>query len=340
LFEDVLGGITLCAVVAVLVTSQRAWKTAVAAVIGVVFVLQTIVACQYSLDKEWGERTTLIKDPDIYVREAAFMLRDHSLRSFLTDDDKARFDQVKVWFETGPKSTIFEVLLNRRAPVIALRQAEFFHTREAWHEFIQKVEAAGGQNMYSLCLSADLDNAKRAIAERGLELGQIVPVEFSFFSPRERVRLMFLEIRLPQDAAAREQFENAWLKAAFAAPDYREDIVALNPPSVMHAGEKLDVHLKIKNLGSETWPATGAKDFKYLIDLGNRWIRGNENKEDTRAVMKADLAPGGETELTMTITAPAVPGDYVLEFDMVHEGVTWFKQRGASPLSLNVTVKP
>jgi len=35
-----------------------------------------------------------------------------------------------------------------------------------------------------------------------------------------------------------------------------------------------------------------------------------------------------------------VPGDYVLEFDMVHEGVTWFKQRGARPLSMNVTVTP
>jgi hypothetical protein len=340
LFADVLGGILLCAVVAACATRHRSWKTAVAAVIGAVFVLQTVVACQYSLNKEWGERTTLIKDPDIYAREAAFILRDHSLRSFLTDDEKARFDQVQVWFETGPKSTVFEVLLNRRAPVIALREAEFFHTREAWHQFIQKVEAAGGQNMYSLCFGADLENAKRAIAERGLELGQVVPVEFSFFSPRERVRLMFLGIRLPQDPAAREQFENAWLKAAFAAPDYSEEIVALNPPSVMRAGEKLDVHLKLKNLGSETWPATGTKDFKYLIDLGNRWIRGNENKEDTRAVLKADLPPGGETELMMTITAPSVPGDYVLEFDMVHEGVTWFKGRGGRPLSIDVSVKP
>lgn len=340
LFEDVLGGVTLCVVVAVLASSHRAWKTAAAAVIGVVFVLQTVVACQYNLDKEWGERTTLIKDPDIYASEAGFMLRDHSLRSFLTDDEKARFDQVKVWFETGPKSTIFEVLLNRRAPVIALRQAEFFHTREAWHQFIQKVEAAGGQNMYSLCLSADLENAKRAISERGLELGEVTPVELPFFSPRDRVGLMFLEIRLPQDPAAREQFENAWRKGAFAASDYREQIIASNPPSVMRAGEKLDVHLKLKNLGSENWPAVGEKDFKYQIDMGNRWIRENENKEDNRAVLKGDLPPGGETELTLTITAPPVPGDYVLEFDMVHEGVTWFKQRGARPLSIKVTVTP
>ncbi|HJT66650.1 MAG TPA: NBR1-Ig-like domain-containing protein, partial [Pyrinomonadaceae bacterium] len=340
LFEDVLGGVVLSAVIAVVAAHRRAWQTAVAAVLGAVFVLQSFVGCHYALDKEWGERTTLIKDPDIYARESSFLLRDHSLRSFLTDEEKARFDRVKVWFETGPKTTIFEVLLNRRAPILALRQPEFFHTREAWHEFIRKVEAAGGENMYSLCFSADLENAKHAIADRGLELGEVVPVDVPFFSPRERVGLMSLEIRLPRDPTAREAFENAWRKAAFAASDYREEIVALNPPSSMRPGEKLDVHLKLKNLGSETWHAVGEKDFKYQIDMGNRWIRGTENKEDNRAVLKADLPPGGETELTMTITAPSVPGDYVLEFDMVHEGVTWFKQRGARPLSINVTVTP
>jgi len=56
--------------------------------------------------------------------------------------------------------------------------------------------------------------------------------------------------------------------------------------------------------------------------------------------LQEDLRPGAEAELTMTITAPSQPGDYVLEFDMVHEAVTWFKQRGARPLSINVTVTP
>jgi hypothetical protein len=42
----------------------------------------------------------------------------------------------------------------------------------------------------------------------------------------------------------------------------------------------------------------------------------------------------------LTVTAPSEPGDYTLEIDMVHEGVTWFKQRGARPLSINVTVTP
>jgi hypothetical protein len=245
-----------------------------------------------------------------------------------------------VWFETGPKSTAFEVLLNPRAPVIALRQAEFFHTREAWQEFIRKVQATGGQNMYSLCLSPDLENAKRAVVERGLEVGEVASVDLPFFSPANRIGMMLLEIRMPQSAEAREQFETAWLRAAWAASDYRQEIIALNPPSVMRVGEKLDIHFKVRNLGSKTWPSVGTKDFRYQINMGNRWLRGSENKEDNRAVMKADLPPGEVTDVTLSITAPKAPGDYTLEIDMVHEGVTWFKQRGARVLSIDVSVRP
>jgi hypothetical protein len=342
LFEDVLGGVTVCAVLSLLAISihHPSWRTAVAVVIGAIFVTQTYFAFHYALRREWGDRTTLIADPAVHARQAALLLRDRSLKIFLTDEQKAKFDKVEVWFETGPASTAFEVLLNPRAPVIALRQAEFFHTREAWQQFIRKVQATSGQNMYSLCLSSDLENAKRAIVQRGLEVGEVMPIDLPFFSDTNRIGMMFLEIRLPQNPEAREQFETAWLRAAFEAADYREEIIALNPPSVMRVGDKLEVHFRVKNLGSQTWPAVGTKDFRYQMNMGNRWIRGSQNREDNRAVMKADLPPGGETEMTLKITAPQEPGDYILEIDMVHEGVTWFKQRGARPLSINVTITP
>lgn len=342
LFKDVLGGVTLCAVAGALGISlqHRSWKNAVTVAVGAIFVVQSYFGCRYALIKEWGERPTLIAAPAVHAKEAALILRDHSLKTFLTDEQRARIDRVQVWFETGPKTTAFEVLLNPRAPVIALRQHEFFHTREAWQQFIHKVQATGGKDMYSLCLSSDLEGAKRAVVERGLELGEVVPIDLPFFSPRNRIGMMLLEIRLPQSPEALEQFETAWLRAAFAASDYRQEIIGLNPPATMRAGEKLDMHFKVKNLGSETWPAVGTRDFRYQINMGNRWIRGSQDREDNRAVMKADLPPGASTEMTLTITAPQEPGDYTLEIDMVHEGVTWFKQRGARPLSIEVSVRP
>jgi Ig-like domain from next to BRCA1 gene len=149
-----------------------------------------------------------------------------------------------------------------------------------------------------------------------------------------------MEVRIPQAPEARNQFESAWVKGAFAASDYREEIVAFDPPSVIYPGEHVDIRFKVKNLGSATWPAVGTKDFRYQINLGDRWIRTGVTTEDNRAVMQADLPPGGETEIKMTVRAPQMPGDYTLEIDMVHEGVTWFKEKGARPLLLPVRVQP
>jgi len=340
LYQDLLAGITVVTVSAVLFSQRSAWRTVVASVLFIVLAVQSFTALGFALNKEWGERTTFIKDPDVYASEAHYFLRDRSLNHFLTDEQRAKFEKVKVWFETGPKTSGIEVLLNPEAPIIALRQQEFFASRISWQHFIQKVEALGSQPMYSLCLNADVPAAKKFIAERGLELGQTEEVSIPFFSPRNPIGMMLLEIRVPQDAVAREQFETAWLKSAFPSTDYREQIEAANPPSSMRIGEKMELTFKVKNLGSMTWPAVGTKDFRYQVNLGNHWILNGNASEDSRAVMSGDLAPGAETEIRMTVKAPATPGDYILEIDLVHEGVTWFKEQGATPLSLRVAVRP
>ena len=344
LYEDVLAGITVLAAATALTGKVRwtkfSWRMAVASIFVVVLAAQSYLACSYALEKEWGERPTVFDAPGLYAQEAKLILRDRSLRSFLTDEDRTRFDNVQVWFETGPKSTAFEVLLNPRAPIIAVRQPEYFFTRDAWRKFIQTVEESPGQKMYSLCLNNDLPAAKQAIAQRELEVGTIAPVDLPFFSPRDRIGMMLIEVRMPAGSEARSQFESAWMKGAFAESDYREQIVAVDPPSSMRPGEKTDIRFKVKNLGSAIWPAVGTKDFRYQINMGNRWISAGTSAEDNRAAMKADLPPGGEVEMTLTVNAPRAPGEYTLEIDMVHEGVTWFKERGARPLQLRVRVQP
>jgi len=339
IYQDLLAGIVVVVVIAKLPLSKR-WQTLVASLCAVILVAQFVLSWKYSLQTEWGLRTTVIKDPDLYLREAKSLLRDHSLTSFLRGEDKNRFEQVRVWFETGQKSTGFEVLLNPVAPIIAMRQPEFFLTRESWRKFISTVESGPQTGMYSICLKDDLVKAKQIITERGLETGEVISLDLSFFSTRDPIGIMLIEIHIPQDPTAREQFATAWMKGAFGAADYREQIVAENPPTTMHVGEKLDVALKVKNLGSATWTAVGTKDFRYQIDLGNHWIKDGNSSEDNRAVMKTDLGPGAETDLKMVIMAPSNPGNYILEFDMVHEGVTWFKERGAKPLSIRVNVQP
>ena len=344
LCQEVLAGVAIVTVAASLLTLKGSlkysWRTATAAAMFLALVLQCYFAVIYFGRTEWGGRTSVIGAPNDYAQEAKLMFRDRSLLSFQTDEDRNRFNNVRVWFETSAKSTGFEVLLNHRAPIIAARQQEFFTTRDAWRQFISRVESTGGNDMYSLCLSSELQRAKEAIALRGLEIGDIIPLDLPFFSARNRISMMLIKVRIPSQPEAKERFETAWMNAAFASKDYNEEIVALEPPATMHPGEKVDIRFKVKNLGSAVWPSVGTKDFKYQINMGNHWIMDGVSNEDNRAAMSGDLPPGSQTDMKMTVKAPQAPGDYILEIDMVHEGVTWFKERGAHPLSLRIRVQP
>jgi hypothetical protein len=343
LYQEMLAGITILAVVATLIHGSAAaglsWRTAVASLFSVLLVAQSYFACSYVLRKEWGSRSTILEQPAAYARDAKFMLRDRSLVSFLTNEERSLFAPVEMWLETCPKSSGFEVLLNPRAPVIAARQPEYFVTRQSWRQFIEVIDRSAPRKLFSICLNDELMAAKRVIAQHGLEVGQLTPVDLPFFS-HDRIGMMLIEVRRPQEPEAIRKFESLWTKGAFSAFDYREEIVALDPPSAMRPGQKIDIRFEIRNLGQATWPAEGAAEFGTLIDLGDHWIAGGSKVEDSRASLKADLPPGAETETMLTVTAPSRPGDYSLEIDMVHEGVTWFSQRGARPLRLSVRVTP
>jgi hypothetical protein len=286
----------------------------------------------------------VIADAGGYARDARFMLRDRKLASYLTEEQRAVLDGVRAWVETCPQSTGFQVLLKPDVPIIAARQPEYFFTRESRKQFVRMVEEQPNDKMYSLCFKEYLGSARQAIATRGLEIGQVTPIDLPFFSTHNRIGVILIEVLRPQNTETRQKFQSSWMNAAFPDSDYREEIVALNAPAVMKPGEKLSIRFKVKNTGYSTWPAVGDKEGRYQVNIRNRWLNADGSVEvtglDGGTAMAADLAPGKEVELPLSITAPRTPGEYIVEVDMVHEGVTWFYERGATPLRLRIRVEP
>jgi hypothetical protein len=342
LFEDLVAGITIVAVATTLLRNTSArelnWKTAAGWSLVVVLVFQSCLACFYALNREWGGRTTLLKFPGSFAREATWMFRDRHLKHFLTETERTKIDKVQLWFEATQKSSAFEVFLNPDVPMVAVHQPEFFASRNSWQEFIAKVKQTNGEGMYALCLADDLARARQSLEDRGLEIAEIETLEMRFFSTSDRISMMLIEVQIPQDPAARERFESSWMKVAFPSADYREEILALNLPSTLRVNERVEVRFKVKNLGGATWPAVGNRDSVYQVHLGDRWMKDGKIIEDARGLLKTDLAPGQETEITMVIKAPDTPGNYTLQLDMVHEAVTWFREHGAEPLFVPIVV--
>ena len=90
------------------------------------------------------------------------------------------------------------------------------------------------------------------------------------------------------------------------------------------------------------WPARERGGGAYQVSLGNHWLDGDGKtviNDDGRSALLRDLKPGETVELPLTVNAPSVPGNYILEIDMLQEGVSWFGLAGSQPIKLPVEVR-
>jgi SAM-dependent methyltransferase len=111
---------------------------------------------------------------------------------------------------------------------------------------------------------------------------------------------------------------------------------------VLRPGERVTLPVRLTNGSLTTWPASGRADGKYQVKLGNHWRTASDEMivlDDGRATLPHDLAPGSETTVSLSITAPPAAGSYVLELDMVQELAGWFVSGGGRTCRIPVRVR-
>jgi hypothetical protein len=314
-----------------------------AAVLVLALCAQGALACRYALKYEWSMRPTLLSDWRSYRHEARYIFRDRRLKDFMSAETLALFDGVEGWVESGPKSNGVEALIDPTLPNVTAGHPEYFATRDARQQFVRTVES-GPPRMLSLCMPEDLAQAREYVKSRGLTFVGARPLQVPFFSQRRPLGMMLVEARLPEGEEGRATLERFWRSVAFRDQDYRAEIEAPGAPTHLRAGERTELRLRVRNRGPVAWPARGDTHGMYQVNVGDRWLDAAGlrvvNDLDGRTALAADLPPGGETELTLPVNAPKEPGDYVLELDMIHEGVTFFFEKGSKTLRINVRVEP
>ena len=134
--------------------------------------------------------------------------------------------------------------------------------------------------------------------------------------------------------------------SALPSSGFKAAITLVEPPDKLRVGQKETVRVKIKNNSDVMWWSRGApvntrSDNKFYLAAGNRWLNadgGLLTNMDGRYGIPKDLAPGEEIEVPLVITAPQDPGEYVLEVDVVQEGVAWFSDKGSPTAKTKITV--
>ena len=104
------------------------------------------------------------------------------------------------------------------------------------------------------------------------------------------------------------------------------------PPSA-----RVTLEVSVHNVSSAKW----RYEPQQPIMLGNHWLDDAGQMirmDDGRTQVPNALRPGEKVNLTLEVRTPPEPGSYLLELDLVEEGVAWFKEKGARTLKLPVEI--
>jgi SAM-dependent methyltransferase len=123
-------------------------------------------------------------------------------------------------------------------------------------------------------------------------------------------------------------------------PVARRAYIDVEAPRHARPGGTIAVKVRVINRGTAAWDAT-RRSATGQVRLGVQLL-GEDGRliarDHHRVDLPADVPPGASTELLFECPAPADAGSYMLKFDVVAEGVTWFETGGSPVVTRTLTV--
>lgn len=125
----------------------------------------------------------------------------------------------------------------------------------------------------------------------------------------------------------RTETEQNWYQAAYKAPERL----------TVSAASLTTAPVLVTNTSVRDWESGGPTPFLlsyHLLRPDGRQLQ----YDGPRSPLPRTVRPGEQIELRAILQAPSQPGEYVVEWDMLQEGVAWFSWKGATPARTSVTV--
>jgi 4-amino-4-deoxy-L-arabinose transferase-like glycosyltransferase len=124
--------------------------------------------------------------------------------------------------------------------------------------------------------------------------------------------------------------------------DFRAGLRVVEVPARVGVKARVKIRVAVRNEGQAVWLARERGLSPFQLSAANHWLDSEGRtviNDDGRGALPHDLRPGEEALITFDVNAPRRPGDYLLEVDMLQEGVFWFALKGSKTLRVPVRVE-
>jgi predicted O-methyltransferase YrrM len=107
----------------------------------------------------------------------------------------------------------------------------------------------------------------------------------------------------------------------------------------IQSGATLEFNVTARNIGRAVWLASSSpigpvRLGTHLLDAEGNWLNPDYSRNN---LPSGSVSPGESVELDAHVAAPP-PGRYIIEFDMVSEGVAWFSRNGSNTVRVEIEV--
>ncbi len=112
-----------------------------------------------------------------------------------------------------------------------------------------------------------------------------------------------------------------------AAKIYGEQFIATKQKIDGRPGQTLNINVTVKNASNFIWPndAPNPVHFSYhIFNVNKKAVIYNGLRTD----LPNALHPGQEVTVPLKVKFPEVRGSYIVQLDMVQEGIAWFGEKG------------
>ena len=111
---------------------------------------------------------------------------------------------------------------------------------------------------------------------------------------------------------------------------YDGRLSVLDAPSEVAPASVFGVAIALENRGNAVWSSVSQFPVYASYHLSRRGADGDvlQSFDNVRTCLPSEIGPGQRVTLSVELTAPSEPGEYVAEIDLVHEFVTWFAAKG------------
>jgi hypothetical protein len=103
-------------------------------------------------------------------------------------------------------------------------------------------------------------------------------------------------------------------------------------------GQALSIDVIVENTGNFIWPHVGSN----LVHMSYHVLDTNKKpviNDGLRIDLPNDLLPGQKVTMLLQVKAPEQPGSYIVQLDMVQEGVAWFGEKGGETTIIDLRIK-